>query len=110
MKIDFTSSFNNVPTFEDLRRYTTLFARNVTAAINGRLSFSDNFAGQFLEATFSGAGVDLTLTHGLNREPEGYLVTRNSSGIVIYDGSIENTTTQVTLRATGAGSVTLFIF
>lgn len=113
MKINASPFLDNLTTLDALKRFITVFSRNVQEAVNGNLSFSDNFNAVQLSVTFSGSGVDTVVEHQLDRVPVGYLVLRSTSPLIVYDGSQPTrvlTKTFVTLRASASGQCTLLLF
>lgn len=112
MKINSSPYFDNLKDFEGIKRFITIFCRNVQDVVNSGLSFEDNFNSQtFVDVVFTGTGEVKTLMHSLNRVPVGYLTLRNSSGVVIFDapGTVF-TNKSVNIQATGAGTVTVLVF
>lgn len=60
------------------------------------LSFSDNFGAYVWEGSIA-PGAEQVITHSLKVIPSGYVVTKNSGGIIV-DGSTQNTTSKLYVR------------
>ncbi len=95
---------------EELARYIDLFFQEVVRTVNGKLDFATNINCKLLSMTFSAANADTTVSHGLGRVPAGYIVTSASAATSVYDGSISNTSSDLTLRASVAATVGLLVF
>lgn len=84
--------------------------------INGQIGFgngviSDNIDGAWANATTGAPNTDFTLVHNLGRLPVGYLLVMSDVATVIYNGSVPATTTDITLKASGAATtIRVFIF
>lgn len=65
-----------------------------------------------VEVTFTAANTPVRVTHGLPTQPTGYIVIRKSTDLQVYDSpsAVATDTTALTLAATKAGTVTLWIF
>ena len=98
---------------------------SITRIINGNLSFGNaptttntaykslhqNLDGVWIQVVTGTANVDMTITHSLNRFPQGYLIFDKSAACDMYTGSVAATKTQITLRPTVSGvTLQLFIF
>jgi len=113
MKVQASSNFDNIETYDNFKRFITRFSQEVTQILNGNVSLTDNFAGQSISVSFAAPATNQTIAHTLGRLPIGYLLLRNSSGMVLYDGSVAAevfTRSTVTLRATVAGTATILVF
>ncbi len=91
-------------------------AKEVASVVNGRISFGDGVDFDNIEGTWvsiltpASPDTDFTVTHGLDRLPVGVIPMRKAAAVDIYTGSLADTTTTVTLRATiGSVAVELFI-
>lgn len=65
--------------------------------------------GHLVTAVFPGAGTDVAVVHGFPRL-SGYLPVRDSAGVSVYDGTPGAPAGSTNLRATGAATVTLWVF
>lgn len=65
-----------------------------------------------IAVTFTGAGMDARVAHGLGRAPTGYIQVRASAGVTVYDSptAASDPTVAINLRATGAATVSLIFF
>lgn len=108
------------PTKSWLQKFILSYRRlyeQMANVINGRISFgdgedADNIDGVWANETAPAApNTDFTVTHNMGRVPVGYLVTQSDRAVLVYDGSVPATTTEITLRADVADAVIrLFIF
>lgn len=108
MKINASSDVDRVKP-EDLARYTNMILEQIVQAINGKLSFGDNFDAKLLTVTFSAANTDVATIHGLGRVPAYYIVLGSSAATNIYDGSSANTSSLLYLRASATGTVRVMV-
>jgi hypothetical protein len=92
-----------------LRKYSSTLLKDISDLLNSKLTFRDNFAANLSSVTFSGA-VEARLSHSLRRMPTGYIVYGKSADINVYDGATANTTENLYLRASGAGTVKVLVF
>jgi hypothetical protein len=83
---------------------------DISNILNGKVSLSDNGDNAILSVTFASAGVELGVTHNLNRIPLGYILVSTPTPIQIYDGVSKNTIQSIYLRATVATTVTVLVF
>jgi len=95
---------------EDLKKHLNLFGEQVLQVLTNGLDFASNFNGKMLSMTFDAANTDASVQHGLGRVPVGYLVYQRSASMVVYDGSVANTASTLTLRASSAGTTSLIVF
>lgn len=110
MKIKASPQTSNLDDSDEFRRYVSIFLQEATAVINGHISFADNMDGNSISVVFPSANSQVAIEHRLGRVPDGYVVTKKSAGVSVYDGSSNNTSSTIFLKSTGAATVTLFIF
>lgn len=110
MKLKVPTQFNNLAEWVKAARFVDIVLDQITALVNGRLTFSDNFLQQTTSVTFSAANTDTTVPHSLGFLPNGYIVVGRSANMVIYDGATANTTTNLYLRSSATGSASIIIF
>lgn len=91
-------------------KFLTIFLKSVFNVLNKGIIPSENFDSSEISITFSSAGSDVTVAHSLGRIPSGYWVINRTAGFVIYDGSIDWTDEDITLRATALGTATILVF
>lgn len=72
----------------------------------------DNMTGNMFRHVFSAANTSEIIEHDLGRVPVGYIVTRKSVAVDIYDGTLTDwTISDISLKATVSGAdVTIYIF
>ena len=104
-----TSFHDNAKTLEELARFIDIFGQDVVRVVNGKLDPS-NWNGKLVSVTFTASATDTVVTHGLGRVVSKYVVTNKSAPIDVYDGSTPGTSQVLYLRASGAGTVGLWIF
>lgn len=111
MKLKTVISVNNLETWQELRRYTSVALGDIVTAINGRLSFSDNCQTSVARASFVGANMPTVVEHGLGIIPNGYIPVGLTADIRVFDvaGKVANKKT-ITLQASGAGAARILFF
>jgi len=109
MKITVAANLSNVSQ-EDLGRFTSQFTEQVKDAINGNLSFADNFKAQTVSVTFDSANAEVQVSHGLKKTPTGYIVVGTSAAMSVYDGSSSNTAELFYVRSSATGTARILLF
>lgn len=97
-------------TIENMRRFIAISLDTIVSALNGNLTFSDNFNSQALGVTFPVVNTELVIPHQLNRVPIGYFVTRRSAAMTVYDSTTAWTATNIYLKSSAIGGVNLMVF
>lgn len=104
----------NIKTIQDLTRFLSNAFRDIQQAVNGNITFSENFRGTFVSVNFTAANTNTFLTHGLGYTPSGYIVTTASAAMSVYDGNQTaapfDSTQVFFLRSSAIGTVTIFLF
>lgn len=97
---------------EDFQRYAAQILRDLVDAVNGNLTFSENFSGRLITIAFSGANTDTSAAHGLGRLPAGYIVAGLSAAMTVYDASSNNPDTDklIFLRSSATGTAQVLVF
>ncbi len=103
-KLSISNNFSSVKSWEDLRRFASAWAADVTNQLTGKLTFGDNMQGVFIDVSFPNAAVSVPFTHNLGYVPNGFFVTQLDSAAVIYDGPESNTATIIFLKCTQANA------
>lgn len=83
---------------------------DIIRAVNGLLTFQDNFACVTIEASFETADTETEITHNLGKIPSGYFVIKSNAAAVVYDSGRENTDKLIYLKASAISNVTMIIF
>lgn len=109
-KINSASDSPNQNTLDGLRKFVNAFSNDVTQALNGGLTFQDNFACQLKEVTFAHSNTEQLIEHTLKKVPTGYLAIRADAVTNLYDGTTAWTNKLIYLRADVATTVTLLLF
>lgn len=94
----------------DLERFLEIFADDVKRVVNGNLDFQTNFRAKLISVVFTSANTNTTVFHGLGQAPTGYIVSKLSAPMTVYDGTLESNKTTITLRSSAAGTALLLIF
>lgn len=110
MKITATNDFTNLETLEDVKRYASIAVGQIKDALNGLLTFQDNFQSQIVSVSFASVNTDVQISHSLGRVPTGYLHIRSTAAMVLYDGASANTDALLYIRSNGVGTATVLIF
>lgn len=87
----------------------TGFLNDVYSILTGGLVWQDNMRGAFIEFNFTSANVEFTIKHGLSFVPKYYIIVINSGDIVVYSNRSFDKT-NIYLKATNTGIVSLFVF
>lgn len=67
--------------------------------------------GNEVDVTFAGSGTDTRVDHGLGYPATGWWVVKSTVGVNVYQSpSTPSTNTSLTLRASAAGAVTLYVY
>lgn len=101
---------SNLTDLESISRFVSISLSNIISAINGNLSFADNFAAQTIGATFTSTNVDVAFAHNLNRVPSGYIILNSSAAMSVFSGNASFTAGTITLRSNAVGNVSLLVF
>lgn len=91
-------------------KYVSQLFEQIAKILSNGQSIADNFDAKILTLTFTSASTDVALAHGLARVPSGYFVLKRSANMVVYDGSNAWTATNIYLRSSAAGSITVAVF
>lgn len=85
-------------------------AQRTATALN-LLPFAD---GVWVRNQVITGGADTIVNHGLGRKPQGYIVTRSTAGVVVFESAAASQPTdqtrQYALRASSTVTVDLWIF
>lgn len=94
----------------DIKKYVTLVLQDIVDKVNGKLELGVNVSGKVLSFTFAAANSDTSVAHGLGRVPVGYLLAGSSASMSVYNGSIANTASSLTIRSSTAGTASIYVF
>jgi hypothetical protein len=92
---------------EEFVRHGSQAIGSLADAVNGSLSFDVNMNTKTVTAVFTAANTDLAITHNLGRIPTGYLQSKASANMVIFDGSRVADKNTSYLRSSAPGTITL---
>lgn len=91
----------------DFMKHTSIAVGDAVDALNGNLEFDSNLDTKTVTVTFKTANTDLAITHNLGRIPTGYLPSKQSANMVVFDGTKQATTTVSYLQSSAPGTITL---
>lgn len=91
-------------------RFTAIILQQIVDALNNGLDFGTNFNARTLSITFSAAGTDTALAHGLGRPPVGYIVVGRDGAFTVYNGATASTPNLIYLRASSTGTASVLVF
>lgn len=94
----------------DLKRFTAIALQKIVDALTQNLTFSDNFNGKIVGATFSVSNTEVAIAHGLGRVPTGFIPTLPSAAMSIYNGTTAWTTSNIYLKSSAVGSAQILVF
>lgn len=104
---------SQLTTLGDVTKYVSAALQAIYREFNGRITFVDNVAASGpLTATFPNGSTPVNVMHSLNKVPVGFIVINLNAGISVYQPSLVSypwTATQVTLQASGAGTVMFYV-
>lgn len=109
MRLKAVPDFSNLKP-EDLGRYLTLFAQNLTRVINGNLNISENHQGKVIECEFQSTNTDHSFQHNLNYVPEHYIIIKRSKAMYVWDGDDEFTDNTIVLQSNNTGTAKILVF
>lgn len=110
MKLKTSITVSNVSTWEELRRFVSQMTSDLVDIINGHISFTDNCDISLITVSFPGSGTTVKTAHGLKRMPTGYIVAGLSASLVVFDGNKANTTDDIYLQSSAAGTAQIMVF
>jgi hypothetical protein len=110
LKIKVTQDVSGVSSWEDLRRFVAQTLNDIVVTINGRIDLVENCETHMETVVFGLAGQEIGVPHKLARIPNGYIAVTKSTPVDIYNGTKQNTSTLIYVRADAAATVTLLIF
>lgn len=102
-KIGGLPNMQNLTTVEDVVRFLSRYLKDVEAAVNGGLRFTDNVKSQLLTVNFTATNTDTTFQHKMGKPITGVMDYYNQVGGSVYFGSRASTQYDVTLRCDVAG-------
>lgn len=90
----------------DLMTVLSGFFQNLTAIIDGGISFNDNMDVSRVSVTSHATpGTEFSVAHLLGKVPTGYIVYGQNAAGSIYDGSTGNTSTTLYLKSDVASKI-----
>ena len=115
MYVNQTSTFNGtIPSIVPIQLQQTnqnssivTDVTNLVLAVNGNLTFNDNFAGVFVSGTVGTTST--AISHNLGSIPIGYIVVNQNSPAIIYSSGTSWSATTIYLAASTTTSGTLWL-
>lgn len=95
---------------EEFKRIVSILLNNMVSALNGGLTFQDNFSQSTQSVQFTAANTEVTVNHNIGRIPVGYLVLGLDQAAIVYNGVQENTSQSLFLRASAPCTATVMLF
>ncbi len=95
---------------EDVQRFVDIFCHDVESTINGQLDFATNFNAKLVAHDFATMNDSTAIPHGLGRVPIGYILTRASVALTLYDGTFTNTADTIYLKSTAIGHAEFLVY
>lgn len=108
--IQASSQFTNVDKDEDKFRFIQVFQQQVQSVVNGKIEFVSNIQSKLKQVTFTATDTDTSIDHGLGIIPNGYFIVGLSAAMIIYDGSLETTSSVIFLRSSAIGIASIMFF
>lgn len=110
MRVRSVLNLGALNSWEDLRRYCSDSITQIITVLNGRVSVTENLETSLVSATFIAASSTITITHTLQKIPDGYIVVGKSANFVVFDGNKTNTDAVIYLQASAAGTARVLVF
>jgi len=95
---------------ENKFRFIEIFLKDVKNVVNGGLDFASNLVFPFVSVNFTAANANLAVAHSLNRLPRGYFVISRSAAGIVYDGTLESSSTTIYLRSSAVMTAKIVFF
>jgi hypothetical protein len=92
---------------QDFMKHGSIAVGDLSDAVNGGLEFDSNLNTKTVTVTFDAANTETAVTHNLGRIPTGYLASKMSANMVVFDGSRAATSNVSYLKASAPGTITL---
>lgn len=105
-----SSDFGNLKDWEDLKRWITVWARDVESQINGNLDFTANIRCKLIDYTFLLANTEYGISHSLRKIPTGYILVNTNVATVLYNGGSTNTDSVIYLKVNTAATCKILVF
>lgn len=112
-KVQASTEITNLQGQAEITKYIQLALQDIVAQVNGELEVTNNLKMNVVSVRFPEANKDVTIEHGLNKVPTGYIVvSRNSTGVQVFNGSGSNIKNNITirLRSGGVGGAQIMFF
>lgn len=109
-KITAPNNLSNLKTLDDVIRYMSIFTQDLFDSFNGKVEFDVNLYTRTLDFDFTSANTDVTVSHGLSKVPNGYILVKSNAATSIYDGSKSADNKQITLKASVVATTKVVVF
>lgn len=101
---------SNLEDLKEFRKYVAIQNKLIVSIINGGLKFTDNIDARVVTAVFNSQDTDTLIQHTLGSTPRGYVIVGSTVALSIYDGTVPPDATQITLKASAAGTARILFF
>lgn len=106
---------NASPDISDLKdqekfRYIQLFLQECAQQFNGSVEILKNIKGKVVSVTFTSSNQNVSVDNPLGFIPNGYIPISLTTGTIVYDGNIANTSATLYFRGTIAGTARILVF
>lgn len=108
-KVTASYDFDRLPE-DEVVRYLSIWAEQVSRVINGDIGIADNLKVAIKEVTFTAANTDTAIQTGLNYIANYYIQLNSTVDALVYNGSRDNQVGVLYLKTTQAGTATILIF
>lgn len=108
-QIQVPSNLSNLQTIEDLQRFLSAFASQLTSYFNGNIEFVKNIKASGIHTVnFLTTTDPVTVEHGLGSVPKGFLTVGLNTPAIVY-GTGTWTTTQIYLQSSAVAQALIYI-
>jgi hypothetical protein len=104
-----SSDIDGVPE-DQFKRFVQIFLQDAQRVVNGSIELLKNVKLKSKTITFTAANTNVTVQHGLGFTPNGYIMAGGTAAMVIYDGSVTKSSSNITLKSSAAGTATILFF
>jgi hypothetical protein len=105
-----SADFANLKGFDDLKRWITIWARDVESQINGNLDFTSNIRCKIIDYTFVSPNTEYGIAHNLRKVPTGYILVNTDLATVLYNGGSTNTDSLIYLKCSVVTTCKILVF
>lgn len=100
---------SNMVDFDSGKRFIGDCLSQVVQTVNGNLDFGFNVRCFKLSFNFTSANTNFRIDHGLNRQPQGYILIQSNVATSLYDGDGGSGLNYINLKSSQVATVTMLI-